>query len=169
MRGTAVRFFRDLFFRLFQKLDNRTNRVLFYFTLAYLLLMVTPVIVFASSLSGTAAMLKAQYEASALSMVESAALQAEGALSLIARFDADTLPGSPALNKRLLAIAGGARFDALDVRQAFESLPGLADSSGLVRGYRLYLRGGDFVLEPGLGYQKPARLYKSMLRFGDMT
>ena len=169
MRGTIVRFFRDLFFRLFQKLDNRTNRVLFYFTLAYLLLMVTPVIVFASSLSGTAAMLKAQYEASALSMVESAALQAEGALSLIARFDADTLPGSPALNKRLLAIAGGARFDALDVRQAFESLPVLADSSGLVRGYRLYLRGGDFVLEPGLGYQKPARLYKSMLRFGDMT
>ena len=71
-----MRFFRDLFFRLFQKLDNRANRVLFYFTLAYLLLMVTPVIVFASSLSGTAAMLKAQYEASALSMVESAALQA---------------------------------------------------------------------------------------------
>ena len=45
-----MRFFRDLFFRLFQKLDNRTNRVLFYFTLAYLLLMVTPVNVFATSL-----------------------------------------------------------------------------------------------------------------------
>lgn len=161
--------FKQMFFNLFRRLDTRTNRVLFYFMLAFGLLLISPIILFASILSGASSMLRTQYEASSLALMESTARQVEDALQLVERFDLETLQSSAVLTRRMRSVADGAPYDALDVRELSEALPALADSSGLIRGYRLYLTAADLLLEPGRGYQRANLLYRNMLAYGALT
>ena len=144
------------------------SHILVYFSLIYTLLLMMPVLVFISSISGTATMLRRRYEESAQSMTATAARQAEAALALIERYQQQTLPNLEGFNRTLLSIAEGRSFDALDLRALSSAMPSLSDPSGVIRGCMLYHWRGDFMIEPGLAYQQIDMLYPAYFSYANM-